>query len=168
MMKLNSERQTQFLTYHWPRAMIVVSAAAWASLMTLGCTATSTMLAIEGSERSDAVRTAVVERQHRSLKILLFRDTLDRLVLAKSAEEQEAVLNEAWNDRDLIEFWLIQDTLARCLHIATVDAKLASDQSIFQLIVQDISRRAAGPLQAVDEYVAAKLGDAVTDTQPAE
>jgi hypothetical protein len=149
----------------WIPAGIIVLILAWGIWMLAGCTATSTKLAIAGSERSDEIRTAVVERQHRSLKILSFRATLAKLNRAATDEERTAILNDAWNDRDLFEFWLVQDTLARALHYATVDAKLAASQSMFDLLIKDICNRAEKPVQAADEYLAAKVGEAAVSAE---
>ena len=132
-----------------------------------GCTPTSTKLAIAGSERSDGVRSFVTAEQHRSLKVLLFRETLTKLKAAQTDEVREAVLNDAWNDRDLFEFWYLQDCWARALHYATVDAKLASSKSMASLIAKDIAIKLQEPVQAADEYLAAKLGQSIASSQPA-
>ena len=139
--------------------------ACLAATLICGCTATSTKLAMEGSTRSDAIRTAVSQRQHDGLKVLLYRDTLAKLNACKDDGERAAALNAAWNDRDLIEFWATQDALARCLHVATVDAKLASDQAMLDLLLKDLARRAEKPLQAIDEYAAAKLAEGLLQPQ---
>jgi hypothetical protein len=147
----------------WVTAAVMGVILVFAGFITCtGCTAVSTKLAIEGSRRTDEVRTAVVDRQHRSLLILSYRETLAELNKATSDQERAAILNEAWNNRDLFEFWYIQDVLARAMHYATVDAKLAASQSIIDLLLKDMSKRAETPLQAADEYLAAKVGAAAT------
>ena len=138
-----------------------IAAVSLCILVATGCTATSTTLAIAGSERSDEVRSFVTAEQHRSLTLLLFRETAAAIELAQTADERAAVLDKAWNDRDLFEYWYLQDTLARALHYATVDAKLATSKSTIELIAKDFATHTQAPLQAVDEYAAARLGEAL-------
>jgi hypothetical protein len=145
-------------------AVVILFCAAMAATI-CGCTAPSTTMAIKGSDDSDAIRTAVVQRQHDGLKVLLYRDTLAKLNAAKTDEERSAILNAAWNERDLVEFWFNQDTLARCLHFATVDAKLATSQAMFDLIFKNLARSAKKPLQAVDDYMAAQLATGLLSSQ---
>ena len=142
--------------------MLVAGLFAMAVIVAVvGCTPTSTTLAIQGSERSDEVRSFVTAEQHRSLNLMLFRETAAAIEQAQSPDERAAVLNKAWNDRDLFEYWYLQDTLARALHYATVDMKLATSKSMIDLIATDVATPAQTPLQAVDEYAAARLGEAL-------
>lgn len=137
-----------------------------AVLLLAGCTPTSTKLAKDGSERSDNVMGFVTAAQHRSLKILLFRETLAKLHTATTDAERQAILNAAWNDRDLFEFWAAQTLLARALHYATVDAKLESSRGIGSLLAEDLAKQSQGVVQAADEYVAAKVGAAIAPQPP--
>ena len=126
-----------------------------------GCTRPSTTQAIDGMDRSDRIRTEIRDRQHAALKIFLYRDTLAKLEAAKTEGERAAILNEAWNDRDLCEFWLMQDERARFLNLATVGSKLYSDQGTLGLIAQNLAGQAKGPIDTVDDYLAAKAGEMV-------
>lgn len=136
-----------------------------------GCTATSTLKAIEASNRTDDVRSYVARQQHRSLLIEKFRNTALRINAAKTDEERTAILNEAWNDRNLFEFWVQQELLARATHIAVVDAKLESDRSTLDLLSKDIARKLRRPIEALDDFVAGRLGAALSGaatSRPAE
>ncbi|MBI5863271.1 MAG: hypothetical protein HZB38_01915 [Planctomycetes bacterium] len=108
-----------------------------------GCTAESTRLAIETQQRADQVQEALFERQHEGLNVLLFRDVVRRLETggdAKFSAAQRDVLNEAWNERDLIEFWRVQFERATALRMIGVDAKLYGEQSIVDLLIKNIER----------------------------
>ncbi len=107
------------------------------------CTRESTRVAIETQRRADDVQQAVFDRQHEALCILLYRDLVRRLEESESclSPPQRAALNEVWNDRDLVEFWVIQNERARALRLAGVDAKLFSDQSIVDLLWKSIETR---------------------------
>ncbi len=104
----------------------------------VGCTAESTRVAIESQQRADAVTSAVVERQHEALRVLLYRDAIRRIEADDDtlSERQRAALGEAWNDRDLIEFWRVQYERAKALRLVGVDAKLYSDQAIVDLLIK--------------------------------
>jgi hypothetical protein len=107
------------------------------------CTRESTRVAIETQRRADDVQQAVFDRQHEALCVLLYRDLVHRLETAESrlSPPQREALNEVWNDRDLVEFWGIQNERARALRLAGVDAKLFSDQSIVDLLWKSIETR---------------------------
>lgn len=150
---------------------VILAAAIGLMILLGGCTAPSNTLAREGSARSDEVRSYVSSQQHRSLTILLFRETLAKLNAAKSDEERTAILNQAWNDRDLFEFWRTQDLLAQFTHVATVDNYLTANQSIFDLLGKSVAKRLKTPVGWLDDYLAGKIGAAVgglATTQPAK
>lgn len=108
-----------------------------------GCTRESTRVAIETQRRADEVQQTVFDGQHAALCVLLYRDLLHQLE-AQDTElgaAQRATLSEAWNDRDLIEFWTVQNEHAKALRIAGVDAKLFSDQSVIDLLVKSVEAR---------------------------
>jgi hypothetical protein len=116
---------------------------ALAAIFVGACTRESTRVAIETQRRADDVQQAVFDRQHEALCILLYRDLVRRLEESESrlSPPQRAALNEVWNERDLIEFWVIQNERARALRLAGVDAKLFSDQSIVDLLWKSIETR---------------------------
>lgn len=116
---------------------------AWSVVISSGCTAESVRIAMETQRRADGVQQAVFERQHEALRVLLFRDLARRLeqVAGQGPEAQRATLNEVWNDRDLVEFWAVQQERARALRLVGVDAKLASDQSVVDLLIKSAEAR---------------------------
>jgi hypothetical protein len=126
-----------------------------------GCTAPSNRMAGDASGRVDALRAGVFMRQNDALKILLFRQTLAKINAAKTDEERGAILNDAWNERDLIGWWGYQEILARCTQYATVDQYIAAQQGIFGLLAKDAARRWQKPLEELDEFLAKKVGEAV-------
>jgi hypothetical protein len=125
---------------------IVVSAAA--------CTRESTRVAIETQRRADDVQQVVFDRQHEALCMLLYRDLLRRLETAQSglSPAQREALNEIWNDRDLIEFWALQNERAQALRLAGVDAKLFSEQSIVDLLWKSIEARMERARQGLEAH----------------
>lgn len=125
-----------------PARWIAPGASAVASLSLLaGCTAESTRIAIDAQRRADDVQRAVFDRQHDGLKVLLFRDAQRQLESAKSHEQRTLALNNAWNDRDLLEFWQQQYDRAAALRLVGVDAKLYADQSMLDLLIKQIDTR---------------------------
>ena len=125
-----------------------------------GCTAESVRVALAAQKRADQVQQAVFERQHEALCVLLYRDLLRRLEGAglQANDAQRAVINEVWNERDLVEFWALQHERAKALRLLGVDAKLHSDQSAVDLLLKSITARIARGEQAL----AAETGDKVT------
>jgi hypothetical protein len=114
--------------------------------------------------RANEVQETLFERQHDGLKVLLFRDVLRRVADAGDAtDEQQAVLNQAWNERDLLEFWAIQQERAKALRLLGVDAQLYSQQSMLDLLVKSIETRARRLEQAA---VRAALPSAMAPAQP--
>jgi hypothetical protein len=72
-----------------------------------GCTRESVRLALEAQQRADDVQRTVFEHQQAGLRVLLYRDLVAQLETAGRPldDAQRAILNRAWNDRDLIAFW---------------------------------------------------------------
>lgn len=129
----------------------------------VGCTRESVRVALQTQRRADQVQQAVFDRQHETLRILLYRD----LILALEADGVEltdssrVVLNDAWNDRDLVEFWALQHERAAALRIIGVDAKLWSDQSIVDLLWKSLQARA----KRAEQGLAAQVGERVTSSE---
>ncbi len=131
-------------------------AAAWL-LLALGCTAPSLKLALEAQARADQVQRFVFERQQKAVRLLLYRDLVHRLEQESSlSEQQQATLNDVWNDRDLAAFWAVQFERAAALRVAGVDAKLAADQAIPELLYKSWRRRERAAVSAL----AGELGEA--------
>jgi len=108
-----------------------------------GCTAESLRLALEAQQRADEIQQAVFERQNDALRLLLYRDLVARLDQNGPglSEKQRMLLSEAWNDRDLFEFWAIQQERARALRLVGVNTKLASEQAIIDLLIKNAQAR---------------------------
>lgn len=128
-----------------------------------GCTRESVRLALDAQRRADQVQQAVFEQQDESLRILLFRDLVNRLEKAGRplTEAERAALNEIWNERDLVQFWAVQNERAQALRIAGVDAKLASDQAIVDLLIKSIEARAKRVEQKLVAKAAAEAGEVI-------
>lgn len=128
-----------------------------------GCTAESTRIAIESQERANQVQEAIFDRQHEGLSQLLYDATLRKLDAASGEvplnTQQRQVLNEAWNERDLIEFWRVQFERSKALRFVGVDSKLFSDQSVIDLLIKALNAKMERGIQAV----AAATGDAAAD-----
>ena len=124
-----------------------------------GCTRESLRVAIETQQRADQVQQSVFDQQHEALCVLLHHDLLNHLAQAGAElnEEQRAAVNEAWNRRDLLEFWQVQQERARALRLVGVDAKLAGDQSTVDLLIKALLAKA----DRVEEYVAEEAGESV-------
>lgn len=119
-----------------------------------GCTRASIRKAIETQQRANEVQQAVFERQHDAVRVLMYRDVVAKLEAARGgplAEAERAVINEAWNDRDLVEFWAVQQERARALRLVGVDSVLYSRQSIVDLLYKELR-------QTVKRGVAAAAG----------
>lgn len=139
-----------------------VAAAAASFVLVLtgasGCTRESLRVALEAQRRADAVEQAVFERQHDAVCVLLYRDALRRLGAAGPLnDEQAAALNAVWNDRDLAEFWAVQHERAKALRVAGVDAKLAAEQSVVDLLWKQTTARADRAQAALAGVVAEEL-----------
>lgn len=155
------------------RSLIPLLAAA---ALAAGCTPESSRVAIDAQRRADEIQRSVFERQHASLRVLLYRELASRLDAASAATElddepraalaaaQRSALSEAWNDRDLFEFWATQYERAAALRIAAVDAKLAADQSVLDLLWKQWSARGD---RLVEGLAAAKGGQLEPARAPA-
>jgi hypothetical protein len=132
-------------------ARVVTAAAA---LLAGGCTSESTRLALETQRRADDVQAAIFERQHDGLKVLLYREARGRLEAAGSPEERDRALSEVFNERDLIEFWAIQNERAAALRMIGVDAKLFANQSIVDLLIKQLEAQFERIEQAAIQEVA--------------
>lgn len=130
-----------------------------------GCTRESVRLAISAQRRADEVQRSVFEHQHAALRVLLYRDLAVRLAqdAAPLNDVQRAALSATWNDRDLAEFWALQYERAASLRTATVDAALASQQSIIDLLWKQLTARG----DRVAEGIAAEVGAGLQAAAPA-
>ncbi len=115
--------------------LLLVSAA--------GCSRESTRLALRSQQRANLVQQTVVERQHEALCVLLYRDLVQRLAGTGVAmtDERRAVVNAVWNDRDLIEFWRVQQERTAALRLVGVDAGLYGAQAPADLLWKSLSAR---------------------------
>ncbi len=137
------------------------SAAALAIVVLLaGCSRESLRVALAAQQRADQVQQAVFEKQHDGLRVLLYRDLVRHLDSGEEplSEAQLAALNEAWNQRDLMEFWAIQNERARALRLAGVDAKLYGDQSPADLLAKQLQAQADRGKQAVAAQAGKEAG----------
>jgi hypothetical protein len=109
-----------------------------------GCTGESTRVALDAQRSADQIQQAVFDRQQEALCLLLYRDLLRRLTGAglELSSVQRETLNEVWNDRDLVQFWAVQNEWAQALRIIGVDLKLFSEQSIVDLLWKGLEARA--------------------------
>jgi hypothetical protein len=137
-----------------PRTALRGLAAAMLTPGLTACTAESTRAALAAQQRADGIQQAIFERQHDGLRLLLYRDALRRLEAADTTQQRAAVLNEVWNERDLIEFWAIQNERCAALRLMGVDFKLYADQSILDLLLRQMEAR----WQRVEEGLAASAG----------
>jgi hypothetical protein len=131
-----------------------------------GCTRESTRIAIETQQRASQIEQAVFERQAEGLRVLLFRDLLARLGQAGDAPlnaAQRELLSDAWNDRDLAEFWSVQHERARALRLVGVDAMLCGSQSVVDLLLKALNARVERGKQGVAAAAGQTLGDARRD-----
>lgn len=153
------------------RTVVRVLVAALGALVAsggIGCTNESVRLALETQQRANQVQQALFARQHEGLAILAFRDLvrkLDDLGGEALTERQVGALNQAWNERDLIEFWALQNERANALRLIGVDAKLYADQSIVDLLWKSLSAKTGRAEQAIAAEVGARLSAPPT-TQP--
>jgi hypothetical protein len=130
-------------TRHSTRGSIWGLLLAAATLTVAGCTRESLRIALETQRRADEVEETVVQRQHEALCILLYRDLQRQLDAAGVAldDTQRTALSAAWNDRDLLEFWLVQHERVKALRLVGVDMKLAADQSVLDLLIKQLEVR---------------------------
>jgi len=136
---------------------------AWVSAMVVllaGCSRESLRTALEAQQRADRVQQAVFEKQHDGLRVLLYRDLVHRLDAGEEplSEAQRAALNEAWNQRDLMEFWALQNERARALRLVGVDTKLYGDQSPVDLLAKQLRAKAERGKQAAAAEAGREVG----------
>lgn len=126
-----------------------------------GCTSESTRVALEAQRRADEVQQGIFDRQHDGLKVLLFRDTVRKMQDGEDvlSEAQQMALNDAWNERDLVEFWALQYERSKALRLAGVDAKLFSDQSVVDLLGRALDAR----WKRIDEAVNSAAAEGVAE-----
>ena len=131
-----------------------------------GCTGESLRVALAAQQRADAIQQGILERQHDGLKVLLYRDTVRRMEDTgySMTIEQLDTLNDAWNERDLVEFWALQNERAKALRVIGVDAKLYGDQAPVDLLIKSLERRA----DRVDAALAERAGRALTAAESTE
>ena len=125
-----------------------------------GCTRESVRMALESQQRANQVQQTVFEHQHEGLQILLYRDLIRQLESSGMAmtSERRAVVSAAWNERDLIEFWAIQNERAKALRLAGVDAKLYSDQSVLDLLLKSLNAKTERLEQCIASWAGARVG----------
>lgn len=147
---------SQSMRYVTRRAGVWSCLCLLVSLAVCGCSRESTRIALESQRRADEVQQAVFDRQHEALCILLYRDLQRRLAGAglELSEAQRQVVNEVWNDRDLVEFWAVQQERAKALRVAGVDVKLFSDQSVVDLLLKALEVRVDRARQGLAAHVA--------------
>lgn len=132
-----------------------------------GCTAESTRIALDAQRRADEVQQTIVDQQHQALRVLLFRDLVAKLGAAGVDwnDQRLALVSDIWNDRDLIEFWVLQQERARALRLVGVDIKLWADQSIVDLLIKQLKTKAARvPLAAIMEALNAGMAERKEDS----
>jgi hypothetical protein len=132
-----------------------------------GCTGESTRVALEAQRRADQIQQAVFDRQQEALCLLLYRDLLRRLTEAGAelAPAQREALNEIWNERDLVQFWALQNERAQALRIIGVDLKLFSDQSIVDLLWKGLEARADRARAALVTSAAEHIAESATASE---
>ena len=142
--------------------VVVISAA--------GCTRESLRVALTAQQRADQVQQAVFERQHEALCILLYRDLQRRLEQTGTplVPAQRTALNEVWNERDLIEFWVVQHERAKALRLIGVDAKLYSDQSVVDLLYKSVSAKVKRAKQGLAAYAGQRLAEEIITDDESE
>ena len=155
---------TQRNAGHHPRKLALAAAVC---LACLGCTRESVRIAIETQRRADTVEETLVQRQHEALCVLLYRDALRRLAERGVAldDAQRAALSTVWSDRDLVEFWAVQHERAKALRVAGVDAKLAADQSIVDLLWKQLAVRADRVEQGLAAQAASEAAKALASPE---
>ncbi len=133
------------------------------ALIASGCASESTRLALDTQRRADEVQQAVFDRQHEALCVLLYRDLTARLTATgvELTPARQAALNEACNNRDLLEFWVVEHERARALRLVGVDAKLASDQPAIDLLLKEINARAGRARQQLAAQAGTQTAEAV-------
>jgi len=139
------------------------------------CTSPAIRAAMKASKRSDEVRTAVVENQHRNLLRLWKAATWNALTTTRPVTMvlpdgnsrtlgQYELFEMACSDRDLIEGLYISDTWGRAIQIAAVDTVLANEQSKWELL---LGRQIAEPIMEAARKAGVTSKPAIVTTKPA-
>lgn len=94
-------------------------------------------------------------------------------LISRLSDEQKRILNEIWNERDLVEFWHVQYERSKALRAIGVDAKLVADQSVVDLLIKSLEARADRIQQHVANQVVSQAaksagGAQVEDSSEAE
>jgi hypothetical protein len=140
------------------------------SLLFAGCTAAATKTALDTQKRVNTIQETVYSNQAKSLKVLLYKNLvvqLERDGQALLNEKQKATLNQAWNDRDTIEWWSIQNERAKALRLVGVDSVLYDSQGIIDLMFKSLEEKwidtKAGIAAVAGDAVGAKAGEIVAN-----
>jgi hypothetical protein len=151
-------------TRRW-KTILAASAVLGGTALLAGCTPESLRVALETQRRADEVQQGLFDRQHEGLRILLYRDLVTKLAAADGglSTAQRALINAAWNERDLIEFWAVQYERSKALRLIGVDAKLYADQSIVDLLLKSLEATADRARQA---FANAAAGQAASTSEP--
>ena len=145
-----------------------------------GCTAESTRIAIESQQRANEVDEAVFNNQHDSLLVLSYRDSVAQVEKAAPPRDpddpasppialtggQHAAMSQAWNQRDLFEFWRVQHERAKALRLIGVDAKLYGDQSIIDLLYKSLDAKVQRAKSAQNGSSQPSPAATAADSQP--
>lgn len=126
-----------------------------------GCTRESLRVALAAQQRANQVEQHIFDQQHDALCVLAYRDLAQRLVATGMdlTNARKIVLNDAWNQRDLFEFWSVQHERAKALRTVGVDAKLYADQSTVDLLYKSLTAK----IDRIKQGIAAQAGKAMTE-----
>lgn len=112
------------------KLMIIV----FIGVMVCGCTQTSVKLAQQGSARFQEIQDGIVH----DMSVALSRENFEvaKLTILNSKSEQETVaaLTEFAQKRDATQDWLVDHERGNAIKYVSVDAKLFSEQSIFDYL----------------------------------
>jgi hypothetical protein len=152
-----------------PRRRALTLAAA-AVVVLVGCTAESVRVALETQRRADEVQQGIFDAQHAGLRVLLYSDLVTRLAAGAEgglSDQQRALVNAAWNERDLVEFWAVQYERSKALRLIGVDAKLYADQSIVDLLIKALEAKAGRVQQRFADAAAERAAGGIVPVAPA-
>lgn len=108
-----------------------------------GCTSNSTKLAIETSKEYIARNNDLMNKYHDLILQYMFTTYCLKNQLTT---EQIKELNLVWNNRNVVEFWLIQHERNDALYALGVDTKLYNDQSMFSLFLERFKKDVLNPV----------------------
>jgi hypothetical protein len=125
-----------------------------------GCTRESLRVALAAQQRANQIEQVIFDQQHDALRVLLYRDLTQRLIASgvDLSEARRTVLSDAWNERDLFEFWAVQHERAKALRTVGVDAKLYADQSTLDLLYKALTAK----FDRAKQGLAAQAGKTMT------